>query len=119
MSENRTDYLLDVDELLGPKLQKKLPRFARNFLKKRIHQDDINDCILKAEHYKGVGFFDEALDYIGITYQVRGIENLDMQKRYIFACNHPLGGPEALIIGSIFRQMVKVLKSRRMRCRHV
>lgn len=105
MSENRTDYLLDVDELLGPKLQKKLPRFARNFLKKRIHQDDINDCILKAEHYKGVGFFDEALDYIGITYQVRGIENLDMQKRYIFACNHPLGGPEALIIGSIFRQI--------------
>ena len=105
MSENRTDYLLDVDELLGPKLQKKLPRFARNFLKKRIHQDDINECILKAEHYKGAGFFDEALDYVGITYRVRGLENLDTHKRYIFACNHPLGGPEALIMGSVFRKI--------------
>ena len=104
MSENRTDYLLDVDELLGPELKKKLPRFAVNFLKKRIHQDDINECILKAEHYKGVGFFDEALDFVDITYKVRGLENLDPQKKYLFACNHPLGGPEALIIGSIFRK---------------
>ena len=105
MSENRTDYLLDVDELLGPELKKKLPRFAVNFLKKRIHQDDINECILKAEHYKGVGFFDEALDYVDITYKVRGLENLDPQKKYLFACNHPLGGPEALIIGSIFSRL--------------
>lgn len=105
MSENRTDYLLDVNELLGPELKKKLPRFAVNFLKKRIHQDDINNCILKAEHYKGVGFFDEALAYVNITYKVRGLENLDLQKKYVFACNHPLGGPESLIIGSIFRKI--------------
>lgn len=105
MSENRTDYLIDIDELLGPKLSNDLPRFIRNFLKKRIHQDDINDCILKAEHYKGVGFFDEALDYIGITYRVRGLENIDREKKYVFACNHPLGGPESLIIGSIFRKI--------------
>ena len=36
---------------------------------------------------------------------MRGIENLDMSKKYVFACNHPLGGPEALIIGSLFRQI--------------
>lgn len=104
MSE-RNNYLLNVEELLGPKLMKKLPRFAVKFIKRRIHQDDINDCILKAEHYKGAGFFDEALKYIGITYRTRGEENLEMGKKYIFACNHPLGGPEALIIGSVFRQI--------------
>ena len=60
---------------------------------------------MKAEHYAGAGFFDEALDYIGITYKVRGEENLDLSKKYLFACNHPLGGPEALIIGSIFRKI--------------
>ena len=104
MSE-RNNYLLNVEELLGPKLMKKLPRIAVNFIKRRIHQDDINDCILKAEHYKGAGFFDEALKYIGITYRTRGEKNLEMGKKYIFACNHPLGGPEALIIGSVFRQI--------------
>ena len=105
MSKDRTDYLLNVEEVLGPKLLKKLPRFAVNFFKRRIHQDEINDCIMKAEHYCGAGFFDEALKYVDITYKVRGIENLDMNKKYVFACNHPLGGPEALIIGSLFRQI--------------
>ena len=105
MSKDRTDYLLNVEEVLGPKLLKKLPRFAVNFFKRRIHQDEINDCIMKAEHYCGAGFFDEALKYVGITYKMRGIENLDMSKKYVFACNHPLGGPEALIIGSLIRQI--------------
>lgn len=102
---DRNKYLLDINEVLGPKLLKKLPRFAVNFLKKRIHQDDINDCILHAEDYAGAGFFDEALKYIGITYRIRGEENLVPGKKYLFACNHPLGGPEALIIGSVFRQI--------------
>lgn len=105
MYKSREEYLLNVDEVLGPKLSKKLPRFVVNYIKRRIHQEEINDCILKAEHYAGVGFFDEALDYIGITYKIRGAENLDLSKKYIFACNHPLGGPEALIIGSVFRQI--------------
>lgn len=105
MSEDRKDYLLDVEKVLGPKLMKKLPRFAVNFFKRRIHQDEINDCIMHAEHYKGAGFFDEALKYVGITYRIRGEENLELGKKYLFAGNHPLGGPEALIIGSVFRRI--------------
>ncbi len=105
MSKERTDYLLDLNEILGPKMSARLPGFAKRFLRKRLHMDQINDCIMKAEHYAGAGFFDEALDYIGITYRTRGEENLDLSKKYIFACNHPLGGPEALIIGSMFRRI--------------
>ena len=102
MSKDRTDYLLDIDKVLGPELGKKLPGFVKRYLKKRIHQDDINDCIMHADPYCGAGFFDEALKYVGITYKTRGTENLDLSKKYIFVCNHPLGGPEALIIGSLF-----------------
>ena len=105
MSEDRKDYLLDVEKVLGPKLLKKLPRFAVNFFKRRIHQDEINDCIMHAEHYKGAGFFDEALKYVDISFRIRGEENLDPAKKYLFAGNHPLGGPEALIIGSVFRRI--------------
>ena len=102
MSENRNDYLIDIDKVIGPKLKKKLPRFAVKFLKRRIHQDQMNECILTSEHFKGAEFFDEALKYVGITYKLRGAEKLGKDKKYIFACNHPLGGPEALIIGSAF-----------------
>ena len=101
----RESYLLDLNKMLGPKLSKKLPRFVINFLKRRIHQDDINGVIMSVEHYKGVGFFDEALNYLDITYRTRGEELLDTNKKYLFVCNHPLGGPEALIIGSVFRRL--------------
>ncbi len=105
MSKDRTEYLIDINKILGPKLQKKLPRFAVNFLKRRIHQDQLNDCIMNADPFHGVGFFDEALKYVGITYRIRGEENLDPKKKYLFVCNHPLGGPEALIIGSVFKRL--------------
>ena len=105
MSDDRKDYLLDIEKVLGPKLMKKLPRFAVNFFKKRIHQDEINECIMQAKHYKGAEFFDDALEYVNITYRIRGEENLDPDKKYIFVGNHPLGGPEALIIGSVFKRI--------------
>ena len=101
----RESYLLDLNKILGPKLRKKLPGFVINFLKRRIHQDDINDVIMSVEHYKGVEFFDEALNYLNITYRVRGEEHLATDKKYLFVCNHPLGGPEALIIGSVFSRL--------------
>lgn len=105
MSKDRSEYLLDVNRMLGPELSRKLPGFVKWYLKRRIHQDQINDCIMNAEHYHGAGFFDEALRYVGISYRIRGAENIDMSKKYIFACNHPLGGPEALIIGSVFNHI--------------
>ena len=42
----RESYLLDINKMLGPKLRKKLPGFAINFLKRRIHQDEIISCSL-------------------------------------------------------------------------
>ena len=101
----RESYFVDIDKILGPKLRKKLPRFAINFLKRRLHQDQVNEAIMGANPYHGVGFFDEALKYLNITYRTRGEEKLDKDKKYIFVCNHPLGGPEALIIGSVFHRL--------------
>ena len=103
----RENYLLDLNKILGPKLRKKLPRFVINFLKRRIHENDVNHVVMTVEHYKGVEFFDEALNYLDITYRIRGEEHLGTgtDKKYIFVCNHPLGGPEALIIGSIFHRL--------------
>ena len=42
---------------------------------------------------------------MNITYRTRGEEKLDKDKKYIFVCNHPLGGPEALIIGSVLHRL--------------
>lgn len=104
MEENQR-FQIDIDEIVKAKVLRKLPRWVIRFLKKRIHQDEINDCIMRAEHPQGIGFFDEALKYLDIKYTVRGAENLpESSHRCIFAGNHPLGGPEALILGSVMRR---------------
>ena len=105
MLKDRTDYLLNIDEVLGPKAAKKAPGIVKWFLKRRLHVDQINNFIMTAEHYNGVEFFDDALKFLDISYRIRGEENIDLSKRYIFVSNHPLGGPEALIIGSIFKRL--------------
>ena len=100
---SRESLFVDVEKMMGPKLRKKLPRFAINFLKRRIHQDQVNEAITLAKCPVGAGFFDDALEYLNISYRTRGEEHLALDKKYLFVCNHPLGGPEALIIGSVFR----------------
>lgn len=98
-------FQIDIDEILAAKVDRKLPRWLVRFLKKRIHQNQINECIMNAEHPQGIDFFDEALKYLDIKYTVRGAENLPTAgRRCIFAGNHPLGGPEALILGSVMRK---------------
>lgn len=101
----RESLFVDINKILGPKLSKKLPGFVIRFLKRRIHQDQMNEAIMQAKCPVGAGFFDDALNYLNITYRTRGESNLDSNKHYIFACNHPLGGPEALIIGSVFHRL--------------
>lgn len=104
-SNERESYLVDINKILGPKLSRKLPGFVIRFLKRRLHQDQINEAIMQAECPVGAGFFDEALSYLNITFRMRGQENLSRDRLYVFACNHPLGGPEALIIGSVFYRL--------------
>lgn len=100
MSENQR-FQIDIDEILKAKVKRKLPRCIVWFLKRRIHQREINDCIANADHPQGADFFTDVLKYMNITYTVRGEENLDKSRRFIFAGNHPLGGPEALVLGEV------------------
>lgn len=98
-------FQIDIQEIVEAKSPRKLPKWLIRFLKKRIHQDEINDCIMQAKHPRGIDFFDEALDYLDIKYTVRGVENLPKaDHRCIFVGNHPLGGPEALILGSVMKK---------------
>ena len=72
MLKDRTDYLLDIDEVLGPKAAKKAPGIVKWFLKRRLHVDQINNFVMTSENYNGVGFFDDALKYLNISYRTRG-----------------------------------------------
>ena len=95
---------VNIEEMLGPKLRKKMPRFLINYLKKIVHESEMNEAIDQSNGLSGPEFFKYALSYLDITYTVIGEENLPKDGKYIFVGNHPLGGADSLIVGEIIRQ---------------
>lgn len=100
---------IDVDKVLkdkNPKLSKLLPGFVFSYLKKIIHQDEINEILSQYGHLGGLEFANAILNYMKISYTVKGTENIPEKGRFLFASNHPLGGLDGIVfidaVGKIF-----------------
>ncbi len=91
---------IDVGEVLkskNPALAKTIPGFIINYLKKIIHQDDINEILTTFSHLRDAEFIRATLEFMHIEYKVFGRENLPAAGRYFFVSNHPLGGLDGLV----------------------
>ncbi|NLO70603.1 MAG: glycerol acyltransferase [Porphyromonadaceae bacterium] len=102
--ENDEIMRLDVDEILKAKLpNKKLPRFVVNYLKKIVHQDEMNAFFQEAHGLKNIDFIEKTIyDHLQSGADFEGLENLPPKDgRYIFVSNHPLGGLDSLILGLV------------------
>jgi 1-acyl-sn-glycerol-3-phosphate acyltransferase len=96
---------INVDELLRTKASKAyrfIPRFLINYVRRTIHEEEINKFLAEHENTRGIAFVDGALASMGANVFIEGIENIPKEGGYIFAANHPLGGLDGLaIINSI------------------
>ena len=102
-----TQHTIDVNTLLRSKMGKKadkVPRFLVNWLTRIIHQDEINEVLWKYRDKTGLEWVDDVLQHLNLRVEVKGLENLpksDDEKRYTFCSNHPLGGPDGLLIAQL------------------
>lgn len=104
-------YIEQLFKSKNPGLAKMIPGFIYSYLKKVIHQDDINDFITRYGNRKGLDFADAILEYLHVSYQVTGEANLPSPDgRYIFVSNHPLGGPDGIILISFLGTRYRELK---------
>ena len=95
MKESKKILQIDVEKVIrskSEKLARKVPRFVINYLKRIIHQDELNDILLRRGEATGVDFATEMVDEFNIRYNIHSKTELDPTKRYIFVSNHPLGG---------------------------
>lgn len=91
---------IDLDAIVAARAGNKVPRFVVNWLKKFIHQDFINGYLRQGR--VGVDFCTGAIDYLGVTIDVKGIENLPRDGRLCtFVSNHPLGAIDGITLGSV------------------
>lgn len=99
-----TDFKIDIESVLKDKAKKhynKIPKFAINYLKRTIHQDDINGIIERNGHLFGVDFMNALIDKeFNIKLKVSGEENIPNEGRFIFASNHPLGGLDGICLSA-------------------
>ncbi len=101
---------IDIDEILKSKMGRKVryvPRFLVSWLKRLIHQDEVNRFLRESRHLTGTEWLTECVRYLKITLEVVGTENLPDKndgKLYTFVSNHPLGGQDGVSLGSIIGQ---------------
>jgi putative hemolysin len=92
---------IDIESVIkekNPYLAKVLPGFILRYLKRIIHQDEINDFLQKAGDKMGLDFVDEALKVFQPQISLVGLENLTISNRIVVASNHPLGGLDGLAL---------------------
>lgn len=97
--------LINVKQVLRSKLGNKvhwIPSFVVNYLIRLIHQDEINDIIVKFNDLNGVDFMNALIGYFNINLIIKNEENLPKDgQRYIFASNHPLGGLDGICLSAV------------------
>ena len=100
-------FTIDIDEIVRGKAGAKarfVPRFVLSWLKRIIHQDEVNEFILGEGDKQGMPWLDDCMEYLGTKLNVKGLENLpdDSDGRlFTFVSNHPLGGPDGVALGHL------------------
>ena len=68
------------------------------YIKRIVHQDDINRVMAKIGHFQGQQFVNALLEEFGVEVQLTGAENIPLDRPVIFASNHPLGGLDGIAV---------------------
>jgi len=112
MTEIKADKI-DLDEILrskNPRLLKLIPRFVLNYIKRVIHQNQVNEALEKYKDKEGVDFIECILHDFGAKINVKNPENIPPTGRYLLVSNHPLGGLDGmalmLAVGKIRRDIL-------------
>ena len=97
-----TKKLIDVEKVIAsknPRLLKWMPRFVLNYIKRIVHQDDINREVQQYGHLDPIEYARYVLGekfHINVTSE--GLEHIPPTGGAILVANHPLGGIDALAL---------------------
>lgn len=109
-------FLIDIDKVLrekAPKYYKYIPKFVVSYLKRIVHQEELNVFLYESRDKMGVDFLKACLEFLDAKIVVKGEENLPREGLYTFVSNHPLGGQDGValgyVLGSFYEGKVKYM----------
>ena len=93
------EKIVDVERVLRQKSERLyhlLPGFVIRWLKRILHEEEVNRILFKFREKKDVDFIRSVLDEMQLGVKAEGFMDWEPGKRYIFVANHPLGGMDGL-----------------------
>jgi putative hemolysin len=104
--------LIDIEKVFAdknPRLLNSIPKFVIRYLKRIIHQEELNAFVSQNADKQGVPFAQAFLDQCHIKVESNGLDQINDNGRYIFVANHPLGGLDGIafltLVGQKFRHI--------------
>ena len=97
ITENQTIDVKNVLYSKNPALARIIPGFVINYLKRIVHQDEINKFLINYGHLRDSELIAAFLKNFEIKFKVEGSEKIPKSGRFIFVSNHPLGGLDGLV----------------------
>ena len=98
---------IDIDQILKGKMgvkSKYVPSFLVGWLKRIVHQDQVNAFLWESRDKTGTEWLEECVRYLDMTLEINGKENLPSPgdgRLYTCVSNHPLGGEDGVALGAI------------------
>lgn len=100
--------LIDVEKAIrdkNPRLLKWMPGLLMRYIKKTLHQDELNEIIYRNSHKEGKDFIDAGVEEMGIKVTYSGLENIPKTGGVYLAANHPLGGLDGVAFMSVVSEV--------------
>jgi 1-acyl-sn-glycerol-3-phosphate acyltransferase len=89
-------YLKEVIRNKSASLSRMMPRFVLNYLRRVVHEEDVNSFLDRHGHKIGLPFVEAIIEEFEIDIRIIGKENIPAEGRYIMAANHPQGGLDGI-----------------------
>jgi putative hemolysin len=104
---------IDIEAVIkkkNPRLLKILPGFLLRYIKRILHQQDINAFLRTHGHLYDLAFCEAIVHEFGAKLKIVGADKIDLSGRFIFAANHPLGGLDGIALMLVIGQKHPGLK---------
>ena len=110
MDTNVEVKMIDVEKVFrdkDEKMARRIPQFFFNYLKRVVHQKELNKALLRFKDLQGIDFVAAILNFMGVIITFEGLENIAGDGRVLLASNHPLGGLDGLALIKVVAQCHK------------
>ena len=104
---------INIEQIIkekSEKLHRILPRFVTNYIRKMIHEDEINEILNRYHGQNGIDFSNGIMTEFNVKFNVHNEEKIPSTGKLIIACNHPLGGFDGLALISLISRYRKDIK---------